>query len=693
MTLSGSEHGSVPPKMPTTPRPVNRLTSRNSHPPFSTPKTPELSFVETPPAIEDPRTPEDDYDSDGGAYLLGSPLAARDRSAHVVKMAGHGHLLPDQEDCVEDAEDIDGSDPKGACEHISQWRIDTHGGIQNTSKTLSKGSEHASSFSHGKSESEVPVGPLALLPWRSVADSFRNVKTRTTATIAHQDALEGTPFKKDSTKTIGGHNATVGAKEEPEHDTEVPIRIPESVTDISDAEATIESKKESIATSLVAALSSGSAQPQPMSLGFVWQLSTTLSGILPLDTIERLQTKPEYCIASTKGGRRCAFSNGQNGMPGLTKADVDSLLNKVVRINEAPQPTVVAAHIRELVSRATCSRWHQGEAQDRMEELCSYSFKVDALPPAPRAVATMIDCVFEVWIESLMRLTTRPENAVVLDNGPTDSLDVNVASAIAPVATTSFGKSEVSLKLKEAVIVSSTATTGCAVKSGKQDVVVNVQKNRVAAGGMSTHLNHKFEKFVWSKKKASLSTQDLLRITLFKPLSDTDTHRSGFIYVFWHPVSFGYVKIGFSKDVDKRLKAWKWQCGFDLEQHNPEERVELARVKHLHRVEALVHAELRDYRMIDPKCSRCGKKHTEWFNVSASHALRVVAKWTQLSLYSDGHLRQDITEKDIDKMCRLLDVQEFPLTRRQGQAVRSSDGSKYKGRRDTRDRRRNAQPR
>ncbi|KAK5235567.1 hypothetical protein LTR47_003040 [Exophiala xenobiotica] len=606
-------------------------------------------------------------------------LAARDRSAHVLKIAGYEPRLPDQNDCIEDGEDIEAADPKSACTHISQWRIDPHDGNQQTSKSPSTGVEDARSSTQKKSESDVPVASPALLPLVKLADFCRNDKT--TADVAHPDAPEGTVFKNDSINTTEELSATTATKEEPDHGTEVLNRIPDHVADTSGAEAVIE-KQESIATSLVAALSSNSVQPRPLSLGVVWQLSTILSNFLPLDTMDSLQTKPGDCVATTEKGQRFRVSNGKlkEGVPQLAKADVDSLLNKVVRGGEAPQPTVVAAHIREL-----------GKAQDRIEELCSYTWKVDAIPRASRAIATMVDCVFEVWIESLKKHPPKPKNAVVLDSGPTDSLDVNFTAAIDPLATISFGKSEVSLEVKEAAIASSPATDGCAVQLVKQDVVVVETNTRVSTRGFSTHLNHKFEKFVWSRKKMALSTQELLRETIYRPLSDADMDRTGFIYVFWHTGSFGYVKIGYSKDVAERLKAWKRQCGFSLQQHNLGESVAVARVQHLHRVEALIHAELRDYRLMEPNCAGCGRKHVEWFEASETHARRVVAKWTQLSLYSGGHLRQDITEKDIDEMCKLLDFHETKLTGRQGQPAQSWIKGKYKGRRDTKDRRSSGQ--
>ncbi|KAK5273365.1 hypothetical protein LTR40_013852, partial [Exophiala xenobiotica] len=142
-------------------------------------------------------------------------LAARDRSAHVLKIAGYEPRLPDQNDCIEDGEDIEAADPKSACTHISQWRIDPHDGNQQTSKSPSTGVEDARSSTQKKSESDVPVASPALLPLVKLADFCRNDKT--TADVAHPDAPEGTVFKNDSINTTEELSATTATKEEPDH--------------------------------------------------------------------------------------------------------------------------------------------------------------------------------------------------------------------------------------------------------------------------------------------------------------------------------------------------------------------------------------------------------------------------------------------------------------------------------------------
>ncbi|KIW94058.1 uncharacterized protein Z519_05374 [Cladophialophora bantiana CBS 173.52] len=170
----------------------------------------------------------------------------------------------------------------------------------------------------------------------------------------------------------------------------------------------------------------------------------------------------------------------------------------------------------------------------------------------------------------------------------------------------------------------------------------------------STHLNHAFEPFPYSKAKANATPQALIRQTLLKPLTPSDMLRSGYIYVFWHPGSMGYIKIGYTQNIKKRLEDWHKQCGFNLERHKSLESMNVTKVQHLDRVEELIHAELKEYRGFEPCCSGCGRKHLEWFQVDPSYALRVVAKWTRRSLYSNGEL--DVSQEEIEKLCQLTEA-------------------------------------
>ncbi|OJI95879.1 hypothetical protein ASPVEDRAFT_35185 [Aspergillus versicolor CBS 583.65] len=132
--------------------------------------------------------------------------------------------------------------------------------------------------------------------------------------------------------------------------------------------------------------------------------------------------------------------------------------------------------------------------------------------------------------------------------------------------------------------------------------------------------------------KAALSNvpiQKGLQECLTRPLAPKDSTQTGFIYVFWYPGGFGHVKIGYTKDVEKRMKEWSKQCGRKLEKYFPSEQADMEPVPHRLRVEQLVHAELARYRKEEPRCGECGKRHIEWFEVDVNFAISVVQKWVK----------------------------------------------------------------
>ncbi|KAA8647046.1 GIY-YIG nuclease family protein [Aspergillus tanneri] len=112
-----------------------------------------------------------------------------------------------------------------------------------------------------------------------------------------------------------------------------------------------------------------------------------------------------------------------------------------------------------------------------------------------------------------------------------------------------------------------------------------------------------------------------------KPLSKLEIERTGFIYIYWCPGHFGRVKIGYTGDVNVRLNQWERQCGKRLYVHFPREDTKEP-LRHIFRVEKLIHAELRDYRKMEPKCPMCSMTHFEWFELdSVDIAVDVAKKW------------------------------------------------------------------
>ncbi|EGX88106.1 Putative helicase A859L [Cordyceps militaris CM01] len=115
-----------------------------------------------------------------------------------------------------------------------------------------------------------------------------------------------------------------------------------------------------------------------------------------------------------------------------------------------------------------------------------------------------------------------------------------------------------------------------------------------------------------------------------RELLNTDANRSrnevnsGFIYLYQVPGNDAFVKIGFTGDVTKRLEEWKKDCHREPVLY-PLPAAAVA-VPHAHRVERLIHAELREHR-VRLYCERCEKQHNEWFETSVDRAAAVIEKW------------------------------------------------------------------
>lgn len=118
-----------------------------------------------------------------------------------------------------------------------------------------------------------------------------------------------------------------------------------------------------------------------------------------------------------------------------------------------------------------------------------------------------------------------------------------------------------------------------------------------------------------------------------KPLSVNRSNfhegMDGYLYVYWNRASFGIVKIGCTKStvgVDERLRRWEKDCRHVAEglYRSPFE------VKHVLRLERLIHAEFREHRVSEPKCRGCSKKHIEWFReLDFGFLIQRIEAWTE----------------------------------------------------------------
>ena len=110
-----------------------------------------------------------------------------------------------------------------------------------------------------------------------------------------------------------------------------------------------------------------------------------------------------------------------------------------------------------------------------------------------------------------------------------------------------------------------------------------------------------------------------------KPLTATEL-KEGYIYVYWDQVRFDVHKIGYSTcKVQARLRRWESKC----KQLAPKQYVSPCMVRNVKRLERLVHAELRDFRVCEPECRGCKGMHMEWFmGVGLDRIIETIGFWT-----------------------------------------------------------------
>jgi hypothetical protein len=137
-------------------------------------------------------------------------------------------------------------------------------------------------------------------------------------------------------------------------------------------------------------------------------------------------------------------------------------------------------------------------------------------------------------------------------------------------------------------------------------------------------LKHEFEDFgpAWTVVKIN----KYIRKLLFRPLLDTEKKSDGFIYVYTFPETYHdanpYIKIGYARNVHKRMRDWKAQCGYDSKLFGQ------FTAEHYVKVEKLVHYQLRNQRKREKECPTCHVSHQEWFKIDSPTASMNIMMWT-----------------------------------------------------------------
>ena len=128
--------------------------------------------------------------------------------------------------------------------------------------------------------------------------------------------------------------------------------------------------------------------------------------------------------------------------------------------------------------------------------------------------------------------------------------------------------------------------------------------------------------YLMDEARAPLDTGETRSVGGFCP---PDERKDGYLYVYWNRASFGLIKIGHTTvEVNQRLQKWEDDCQRVADEHYRSPH----RIKHAARVEKLIHAEFREFRVCT-WCKLCSKNHIEWFKgLDLALVKRRMKAWT-----------------------------------------------------------------
>lgn len=630
------------------------------------PSTPELCREDTPTTSSIPTTPEDDSDSDRGTPVPLSPSIAREHRARLRRIAPLGlppssklrprHTLrynkpPNIPFITSTEKVVDTESPKT----ISLNPVENVHKLEDIHDILSS-SAQLSTPQKPETSSHPPKSPLI---GHSAA-----VKLEVEDPIPPSD-LGGDLDEVPSPSGLCDPSTTPATPKASDN-----VECDRASTMI-DAMTSLTTNTD-LGTGEIKAPDLPGAEDDSLKLSVSWRPSATLLRLLPPDVIERLRDSPILCVATTVKGARCKNKNAAK----LTTEHVDKLLKGLSTLPSLLELTEILTIAKDFVCQATCKQSHRKAAEIEFIEINSYTTfeNTEEVSKATTNVSgtetTKSHSAFRLWAQRFLTQNTAIHPMVKNEVETSDEVP-GTASTVKADQPLSDDKSMTQVPVerekeeprrpgKDAKPTNTLASVSWAGFQTK----ISVRARRKTAfpprtfnpESRSCHLYHDFRPYLGSAKDKTKSASELIREWLEKPLSQADSKAEGNIYMYWHPGNFGYVKIGKSINTKKRLQDWQRQCKMEVEQVTNSEKVENFEVRHPHRVERLIHAELKEYRHEEPECPGCHRSHNEWFYVNANLALRVVEKWSEQSLYEGKFLRESLTKAEIEKLCELTTV-------------------------------------
>jgi hypothetical protein len=404
------------------------------------------------------------------------------------------------------------------------------------------------------------------------------------------------------------------------------------------------------------------------------ELLKILGKIMPLDILLKLSTSNENhdCVATlTKWpGPRC-----DKKAIGAHKY-AEEKLEKLQSYKNNNDYSGFLGYIEGIVDSVFCKR-HRNLAYNKLKVVRTHlnipekaNTKFDVGTAVPVHIAAL-----NVWIDVISKPTTKSTEAELVTIK--EDLASEVVIAAKKVQTVISITEVVEEKAEEDLDEISFLPAEMEATHMKSEI----------KGQHKTSITH-FGAFVAYKPQSTLGIPvnvSLLQ-TIERPLLKSELH-DGYIYMFWVKPVFGYVKIGMTeKQTNERLEEWKEKCGKTFELFPKFSASNVTRVKHVARVEKLIHAELKERRARIGECDVCGKGHIEWFYVNDTEAKRVYDKWsswTQDSPYQEctqtgkWRLRSDITVSALMDLCQpIISNEQRPTsTKARSNRDRHSRGS------------------
>ena len=305
------------------------------------------------------------------------------------------------------------------------------------------------------------------------------------------------------------------------------------------------------------------------------------------DAMRRFQDKPNWCLANKKDGSRCQWR-----MPLGTQTKITQLLAELAELNACVNMQECFDKLVVLNSITVC-----GHQQDSIIWKLKSLLRADRSRSSTQAVSITSDLQTERG-----QITDRSGSALMKQES-----GLNLARkerGIATPATTSAIK--VTYWLREP----------------PSQALHYIPEYRPYYP--PELCPRSVREWVEDQAKEPLLIRDP-RIT--GKFQELDERKDGYLYVYWNRASFGLMKIGCTTiDVDQRLQGWEDRC-----QHLAEEHYRSPfRIKHVARVEKLIHTEFREYRVFEPFCHGCGGKHIEWFRgLDLGFVIKRIEAWTE----------------------------------------------------------------